>query len=272
MIPPASTVGHRAELWDVENPLQEVTSSVVTCGDDCWVRLHDVVSGDLFAECPIMKGKPLTSSVEPVVDSSRYFVLRVVDRDSGRHAFIGFGFRQRAHATDFTAALSDYQQYLRRSEEAIAMQQAFAAAESGEQGPNLPVLDFSLKPGETVSLKLSAKVPSTRGSFLTERMAAMPTTEAHPSEDGAGALLPPPPALLTAQEATSRAVSGPLLPYPLNNADQAQQVASIGGTAGAGDSRKVDGNEAGSSAIDDCSETKLVEESSVDEEFGSFVG
>lgn len=66
--------------------------------------------------------------------------------------------RQRAHATDFTAALSDYQQYLRRSEEAIAMQQAFAAAESGEQGPNLPNLDFRLKPGETVSLKLSAKV------------------------------------------------------------------------------------------------------------------
>lgn len=82
MIPPASTVGHRAELWDVENPLevagqkhhadsttcvdsvsglhywplqpahnanwlfQEVTSSVVTCGDDCWIRLHAVVSGD----------------------------------------------------------------------------------------------------------------------------------------------------------------------------------------------------------------------------------
>jgi hypothetical protein len=38
------------------------------------------------------------------------------------------------------------------------MQQAFAAAESGEQGPNLPTLDFSLKPGETVSLKLAAKV------------------------------------------------------------------------------------------------------------------
>ncbi|CAL8471466.1 g11008 [Coccomyxa elongata] len=264
-------MGHRAELWDVENPLQEVTSSVVTCGDDCWIRLHAVVSGDLFAECPIMKGKPLTSSVEPVVDSSRYFVLRVVDRDSGRHAFIGFGFRQRAHATDFTAALSDYQQYLRRSEEALAMQQAFAAAESGKQGPNLPNLDFSLKPGETVSLKLSAKVPSTRGSFLTERLAAMPAAEAHTSDDGAGALLPPPPALQTAQEAATRAVSEPLLPHPPSDAGQAQQTASIGGTVRADDSRKEDGNEAGSSAIDDCSD-KLVVESSVDEEFGNFVG
>ncbi|KAK9917965.1 hypothetical protein WJX75_000106 [Coccomyxa subellipsoidea] len=190
MIPPASTVGHRAELWNVDNPLQDVTSSVVTSGDDCWVRLHDVASGDLFAECPIMKGKPLTSTVEPVVDSSRYFVLRVVDRDSGRHAFIGFGFRERAHASDFAAALSDYQQYLKRSEEAAAMQQAFAAAESGEQGPNLPTLDFSLKPGETVSLKLAAKVSATRGSFLMERL---PAAEAQPSENSGGALLAPPP-------------------------------------------------------------------------------
>lgn len=38
------------------------------------------------------------------------------------------------------------------------MQQAFEAAESGEQGPNLPNLHFSLKPGETVSLRLSTKV------------------------------------------------------------------------------------------------------------------
>lgn len=38
------------------------------------------------------------------------------------------------------------------------MQQAFQAAQAGQQGPNLPTLDFSLKPGETVSLKLADKV------------------------------------------------------------------------------------------------------------------
>ncbi len=38
------------------------------------------------------------------------------------------------------------------------MQESFQAAQAGQQGPNLPTLDFSLKPGETVSLKLADKV------------------------------------------------------------------------------------------------------------------
>lgn len=46
-------------------------------------------AGELFAECPVPVDKPLVTAVEPVIDSSRYFVLRIVDRDSQRHAFIG---------------------------------------------------------------------------------------------------------------------------------------------------------------------------------------
>jgi len=38
--------------------------------------------------CPVAPGqRPL--AVEPVTDSSRGFVLRLVDPTSGRHAFIG---------------------------------------------------------------------------------------------------------------------------------------------------------------------------------------
>lgn len=54
-----------------------------------------LIAGELFAECPLpADGSPLTRAVEACVDSSRYFVLRVVDRSNAKkHAFMGMGFR-----------------------------------------------------------------------------------------------------------------------------------------------------------------------------------
>ena len=45
--------------------LQEVSAAVVTCGDDCWVRLFEKASGELFAECPLPLDKPLISVRPP---------------------------------------------------------------------------------------------------------------------------------------------------------------------------------------------------------------
>jgi hypothetical protein len=42
---------------------------VVTCGDDCWVRLFEKASGELFAECPLPLDKPLIS-VRPPCNAS----------------------------------------------------------------------------------------------------------------------------------------------------------------------------------------------------------
>lgn len=46
---------------------------------------------------------PLRPSVEAVLDSSRYFVVRVEDK--GKKAYIGMGFAERADSFDFSAWL-----------------------------------------------------------------------------------------------------------------------------------------------------------------------
>jgi hypothetical protein len=74
-------------------------------------------------------------------------------------------------ASDFAAALDDYRQYLRRKQEAAQLRQEFetlrvpsgngseaANAEGSAQdaaGQSAAQKDFSLKPGETLHIKLS---------------------------------------------------------------------------------------------------------------------
>lgn len=46
-IPPATTVGHRAETWNVNNWLQEVKVKVTTEDEEAWIRLEDPESGSV---------------------------------------------------------------------------------------------------------------------------------------------------------------------------------------------------------------------------------
>lgn len=100
--PPRSSAGHRAEDWNVEKWLAKVTCTLFTLTGEqvpegsAAVRLYDSQSGELFAECPLEPSVPIAAALEPVVDSSRYFVCRVADAASGRHAFVGLGFQARA--------------------------------------------------------------------------------------------------------------------------------------------------------------------------------
>ncbi len=65
----------------------------------------------LFALCTIDlvgKEEPIEHYVEAVLDSTRYFVIRVTDEKAGREALIGLGFREREEAGDFRASLAKY--------------------------------------------------------------------------------------------------------------------------------------------------------------------
>ena len=71
----------------------------------------------LFALCAIdlvEKEHPLEHYVEAVLDSTRYFVVRVTDEKAGREALIGLGFREREEAADFRAALAKYESEIAR--------------------------------------------------------------------------------------------------------------------------------------------------------------
>ncbi|GMH39768.1 hypothetical protein BSKO_07666 [Bryopsis sp. KO-2023] len=146
-IPHAGTIGHRAEVWDVDNWAKEVVLRVVTRGDDLCIRLLESKTDELFAECPVPNDTPVVTVVEPVVDSSRYYVLKIVDQESGRHAFIGIGFRDREKSSDFSACLNEHRQYLRRKEDAKVLHEKF-------EGEDREEIDYSLKPGTTIRIEL----------------------------------------------------------------------------------------------------------------------
>ncbi|PWZ01865.1 adaptin ear-binding coat-associated protein 1 NECAP-1 [Testicularia cyperi] len=217
-VPPrTSTAGYKAAEWgDMEaflwkgrlRIMESSASSGATESSRCSVRLEDSDTGDLFAECPYdVSG----SSVEPVLDSSRYFVLRVESKNPSnaaevKKAYIGMGFQDRSDSFDFNVALQDWtkrQKSLQRSKDAASSSPGggAAGAADGDQlgsgkSPHLPEApkDFSLKEGQTFAIKLpSSSSSGTRKSNLT----ANANTNSQPSGaspfSGLGAFLPPPP-------------------------------------------------------------------------------
>lgn len=49
---------------------------------------------------------PLKPCVEAVLDSSRYFVVRVEDPGAGKKAYIGMGFAERSESFDFSESIT----------------------------------------------------------------------------------------------------------------------------------------------------------------------
>jgi hypothetical protein len=164
-IPPRATAaGHKAADWDLSNPIWTGRLVVTGKGQNAVVKLEDPQSGDPFAICPVTE-----ASVEPVNDSSRYYVLRIEDGQK-RHAFIGMGFAERSEAFDFSAALQDHAKYIKQEKE---------AQKAAENLATRPHIDYSLKEGEKIKVELKNSAPKQKSSGS--------------SGGFSGGLLPPPP-------------------------------------------------------------------------------
>ncbi|KAI8061681.1 hypothetical protein BC940DRAFT_309834 [Gongronella butleri] len=174
-IPPRTAArGYRAGEWgDLATSFAwKGRLRIIGKGSACIIRLEDGETGDIFAECPY---DPASNSVEGVLDSSRYFVLKV--ESEGRRAFIGMGFQERSDAFDFNVALQDHAKHLRAEKEAERRQ-------AEPKVDNTPKKDYSLKDGQTISISIGN---------MGKRSRPRPTDTQTTGSSGLVPLLPPPP-------------------------------------------------------------------------------
>ncbi|KAI4333885.1 hypothetical protein L6164_018639 [Bauhinia variegata] len=187
LIPPRkSAASYRADEWDVNKWAWEGILKVISKGEECIIRLEDKKTGELYARAFLRNGEP--HPVEPVIDSSRYFVLRIEENIGGRlrHAFIGIGFRERTEAYDFQAALHDHMKYLNKKKTAEEMEQHYQQTSS---------VDYSLKEGETLVLQLknNKSARSVKSKFFEQVLNKSSEEKGDMNESAISIKLPPPP-------------------------------------------------------------------------------
>ncbi|KAF8623554.1 hypothetical protein AX15_006325 [Amanita polypyramis BW_CC] len=167
--------GHRASDWgDLGNPLWKGRLRIIERSEGVTIQFEDASTGELFAKTVYDPNRP---SVEAVLDSSRYFVVRI--EDAGKKAYIGMGFLERSESFDFNVALQDHTKRFR------AKQNPALQADQTTPQSTAPKKDFSLKEGQTFSIKLPGRSAADK-SLLGAKSSAN-------TSSGGVPLLPPPP-------------------------------------------------------------------------------
>lgn len=212
-IPPMrSADGHRAEDWNLAKPLQ--TCSLIVNRLDAALCINimaerpkanappGATESYLFAQSTIQVAaddhKKLEHWVESVIDSSRYFAVRIRDSKTGREAFIGVGFRERNDATNFRMTMEDYCNDLRKEEKAQELHRQFEQSiedqscgrEDGisEGQSSLPpaISNLSLKEGEKIHINI-------KGGGGSKRVTPAKSSKQTPKKGGLVGLRKPPP-------------------------------------------------------------------------------
>lgn len=186
-IPPLkANEGHRANEWgDLAKPLWKGRLRIIETSKGVSLQFEDAQTGELFAKAEYHPTRP---SVEAVLDSSRYFVVRV--EDDGKKAYIGIGFAERTDSFDFNVALQDYEKRYKAS-------LSPPSTSSDSPSPHMPVgpkKDYSLKEGQTFSIA----IPGRAKAAIEGNLFGLETgpSESKTGSGGGGGgfpLLPPPP-------------------------------------------------------------------------------
>ena len=201
-IPPlTSTKGYLAASWtaagrQIFTARLRVIETAVPNSDnsDEFVKtdvvLEDPSSGQLFAAAPYVSA----SVVEQVLDSQRFFALRVVG-EGGRKAVLGIGFEERSEAFDFGVALQEAKkvQGIDKDGQLSERGRSSRNAASTEKLPEKK--DFSLKEGQTIHINLGAKAGRRREGGLEPLGEEKAKSLAFDEPRGSRSLpfLPPPP-------------------------------------------------------------------------------
>jgi len=192
-IPPLkANEGHRAAEWgDLGQPLWKGRIRIIERSSGVALQFEDPTTGEQFAKAEYDPAKP---SVEAVLDSSRYFVVRV--EDSGRKAYIGMGFLERSDSFDFNVALQDYTKRWKSRMNPTAEEED----KPSPHAPAGPKKDYTLKEGQTFSIAIpgrNSKPTSTTTTSSVDLLGGGGFGSTSSTSSGSGGfgvpLLPPPP-------------------------------------------------------------------------------
>eukprot|EP00800_Vazella_pourtalesii_P022097 TRINITY_DN849_c0_g1_i1.p1 TRINITY_DN849_c0_g1~~TRINITY_DN849_c0_g1_i1.p1 ORF type:complete len:241 (-),score=67.59 TRINITY_DN849_c0_g1_i1:217-939(-) len=210
--------GHRADHWDLKNPSWVGRIRIITIGPKCVIKLEDKTTGELFAECPI-ENYP-APNIDPVIDSSRYFVLKVVNGMD--HAFVGMGFDDRSDSFDLRVTL---QEHFRQLQKEIDIKQ--------EEDNPIPTVDYSLKDGQSIKIDFKSFKKTTADDVNKPD----PTKRSQAVKMSGGMLLPPPSAKKlsgTTQPAQPAAKPSPVSADPFSSSDRKTEAKPIESDSGGG--------------------------------------
>lgn len=228
--PRQSAAGYKAEEWEGCH-IWTGKCKVLAKGEMCEVRLEDPKTGDPFAVCLINTNDTSTKFVEPVTDSSRYFVLRIED-GKGHHAFIGMGFQERSQAFDFSVAITDFKNQVKRQKE----------VKQGVELIQASGTDYSLKEGQKIRVELKGKNKvEAKGPSEFAKVIGMGSSSTAPSSGIAApslGLAPPPGGKKAAFKSSQGGVSPP--PPTLSSSSSTSTAKPAAASAPSGGGKKDD--------------------------------